>query len=307
MTTPSRSLVLKTAVIAAGLLLKTAVAQSQTLQRVDGLLVVDADGKTVGKALSDFKGGTIAEVAFSVGGQTFLLGVRRDGFNADLTVYFDAPDCVGGAYVDPLQIDEEPRMLEPPGIAPPGKTVYVRDVGTVPQPITPRSFSSSWTACTSAEANVATLAASISATDTVVPLVNVPQGFTLSSPPAGQPQGTVMIDDELISYQFVYGNDNSLRGVSRGVKGTQPAAHLAGASVVLFGFADLDASAARQLVDLDPLFRPPFSLTAAQSISAGCCCGDCNGNGAVTVDEILTSVNFALTGCPASSSSGQAR
>jgi hypothetical protein len=27
------------------------------------------------------------------------------------------------------------------------------------------------------------------------------------------------------------------------------------------------------------------------------CCGDCNGDGTVTVDEILTSVNHALTGC----------
>ena len=27
------------------------------------------------------------------------------------------------------------------------------------------------------------------------------------------------------------------------------------------------------------------------------CCGDCSGNGAVTVDEILTAVNHALTSC----------
>jgi hypothetical protein len=31
--------------------------------------------------------------------------------------------------------------------------------------------------------------------------------------------------------------------------------------------------------------------------SAGQCCGDCNGDGQVTVDEILTAVNRALTGC----------
>jgi hypothetical protein len=29
----------------------------------------------------------------------------------------------------------------------------------------------------------------------------------------------------------------------------------------------------------------------------GQCCGDCNGDGQVTVDEILTSVNRALSGC----------
>jgi hypothetical protein len=31
--------------------------------------------------------------------------------------------------------------------------------------------------------------------------------------------------------------------------------------------------------------------------SAGQCCGDCNGDGQVTVDEILTAVNHALSGC----------
>ncbi len=39
------------------------------------------------------------------------------------------------------------------------------------------------------------------------------------------------------------------------------------------------------------------TLTATAPVVAGCC-GDCNGDGQVTVDEIVTSVNWALNGCP---------
>jgi len=48
------------------------------------------------------------------------------------------------------------------------------------------------------------------------------------------------------------------------------------------------------LGDLLSVFTPPFHLVAAGAT----CCGDCNDNGVVTVDEILTGVNEALSGCP---------
>jgi hypothetical protein len=51
-------------------------------------------------------------------------------------------------------------------------------------------------------------------------------------------------------------------------------------------------------LDLDMAFAPPFHLVAASPSSVGCC-GDCNGDRTVTVDEILTSVNYALYSCPA--------
>jgi len=51
---------------------------------------------------------------------------------------------------------------------------------------------------------------------------------------------------------------------------------------------------ALRAVDLDTIFTPPFHAVAAAR-----CCGDCNGDGHVTIDEILTSVNNALTNCPA--------
>lgn len=52
------------------------------------------------------------------------------------------------------------------------------------------------------------------------------------------------------------------------------------------------------VVDLNTLFTPPFHVVAASSGTAACC-GDCNHDGSVTVNEIITSVNYALDGCPA--------
>jgi len=57
------------------------------------------------------------------------------------------------------------------------------------------------------------------------------------------------------------------------------------------------------VVDLNTLFTPPFHAGAAAPSTAAACCGDCNQNGTVTVDEILTSVDNALTGCPAAAAS----
>jgi hypothetical protein len=36
----------------------------------------------------------------------------------------------------------------------------------------------------------------------------------------------------------------------------------------------------------------------ARPMTAQQCCGDCDGNGTVTVDELLTAVGYALDGCP---------
>ncbi len=52
-------------------------------------------------------------------------------------------------------------------------------------------------------------------------------------------------------------------------------------------------------VNLNDFFTPPFRVTSSGSTLKPACCGDCNGDGQVTVDEILTSVNYALNGCPA--------
>jgi hypothetical protein len=40
-----------------------------------------------------------------------------------------------------------------------------------------------------------------------------------------------------------------------------------------------------------------FGVAWSPARAVGQCCGDCNGDGAVTVDEIITSVNHALGSC----------
>ena len=50
------------------------------------------------------------------------------------------------------------------------------------------------------------------------------------------------------------------------------------------------------------LYTPPFHAIPAASSGATACCGDCNGDDKLTVDELVTSVNYALNGCPASAS-----
>ncbi|MFI5397805.1 MAG: FG-GAP repeat domain-containing protein [Candidatus Binatia bacterium] len=102
-----------------------------------------------------------------------------------------------------------------------------------------------------------TLAASISPTDTAIPLTDA-RGFPAS--------GAILIDQEQITYAGKQAN--SLTGAVRGANGTVAAAHAQGAAVVL---------------------APP-----------AVCVGDCNGDGAVTVDEILTMVNIDLGSVPIS-------
>lgn len=45
--------------------------------------------------------------------------------------------------------------------------------------------------------------------------------------------------------------------------------------------------------ELDLYFTPPFH---AAGVGAGCC-GDCNGDGTVTINELITGVNAVLNGC----------
>jgi hypothetical protein len=52
---------------------------------------------------------------------------------------------------------------------------------------------------------------------------------------------------------------------------------------------------ARSIVDLAVQFTPPFRVVARSE-----CPGDLDGNQQVTIDEVITAVNSALTGCPAS-------
>lgn len=44
-------------------------------------------------------------------------------------------------------------------------------------------------------------------------------------------------------------------------------------------------------------FVPPFHVITAQQ-GAAACCGDCNRDGTISIDEIITGVNNDLNGCP---------
>jgi len=65
------------------------------------------------------------------------------------------------------------------------------------------------------------------------------------------------------------------------------------------------ATSVRAAMQLSPLPVTPDGLpklvvpATAESTSSSACCGDCNGDGIVTINEIITTVNFALNECPA--------
>lgn len=69
--------------------------------------------------------------------------------------------------------------------------------------------------------------------------------------------------------------------------------HFQGRAGEVRGFAtrqDAGGSDTRLLVEATPTASP---------IVAPACCGDCNGDGQVNVNEIITAVNYALNSCPA--------
>jgi len=65
------------------------------------------------------------------------------------------------------------------------------------------------------------------------------------------------------------------------------------------GALDGEVVPAQALIDLDTKFVPPFSVLARQSTgTAPACCGDCDGNGSVAINELVRAVGGALDGCP---------
>jgi hypothetical protein len=53
------------------------------------------------------------------------------------------------------------------------------------------------------------------------------------------------------------------------------------------------------VINLDTRFFGPFHVVPPAPVTPASCCGDCNGNGEVTINELVTAVNSALTACPA--------
>jgi hypothetical protein len=130
------------------------------------------------------------------------------------------------------------------------------------------------------------LSASINATQSTIPLVDV-EAFPAS--------GIIQIDDELLSYVGV--TAAGFLHVGRGLRGTAAADHLEGAIVRLVaplctGDCNADARVAVNELILGvgiALNRTPLSQ---------CVVFDEGADGKVAVSELVQAVAFALRGCP---------
>ena len=112
--------------------------------------------------------------------------------------------------------------------------------------------------------------------------------------------GMVQIDDEIIAYNGNSGN--ALFNATRGACGTTASTHAAGTRVnVVPGGCPSTPTATPSLTPMPtasatPTAPPTATRTPTPSPTATAvpCRGDCNSDGHVTVDEILTMVNIAL-------------
>jgi hypothetical protein len=133
-----------------------------------------------------------------------------------------------------------------------------------------------------------TLMTGISATDTTLTVTDAAPFPT---------SGTIVIDQERITYAAKQGN--TLTGVIRGVNGTTPAAHAAGAAVTFVAppacVGDCGGTDSVSVADILTM----VNIALGDLPLSGCWAGDADGDGQVTVDEIMSAVSNALVGCGA--------
>jgi len=129
------------AVAACGLSLVAAAAAAQTINPLNGLTVVDANGKNVGAVVASFNRPEQAPptnaVALEVGGQVVRVGVIQSDFvtTTGISVFFESLDCSGSAYVTVANVQELDVAddLSPASIIQaPGRTVYRVDLTATP-------------------------------------------------------------------------------------------------------------------------------------------------------------------------------
>lgn len=155
----------------------------------------------------------------------------------------------------------------------------------------------------------AALSTALSLTDDFIAVSNIDQ-FPAS--------GVVMIDAEQMTYggrqlaataraatQVALPQAGLLLHVQRGANGTTPAAHAAGAPVVLIS-AGLpcvgDCSGNGEVTVNELLAMVNVALGNAEVTT--CIAGDANGDAQITINEILAGVNNALGGCTPTTSGG---
>jgi hypothetical protein len=154
------------------------------------------------------------------------------------------------------------------------------------------------------------LTRSIGAPDAVIPVNDVSQFAD---------KGEIQIDDERMTYDgtralaatLLTHQDaadataspvaGELLNVQRGVEGTVPAAHQAGANVFLIHLGapipcvgDCNGDSQVTVNELIAL----VNIALGNADISTCLPGDANHDMQITIDEILTAVNNALNGCP---------
>ena len=243
------------------LLSSSGPASGQEVRGVERIVILDAESRTVGDVAS-LAGPAGATAALDVDGQLLLLQVTRERFigNADTSILYESPDCSGPAYVEPGPISFGPSLTAVV-VAPPGATAYVGDPGGPLVQIMWRS----WRNRNSEECNPQAPAANVEALP-VTPLINLSEFFT---PPFSLVAATVVPP-------------------ATATPSPSPPPSSTPSSVP----TSTEPPSATQ--------TPPAVTATPTMISApAACCGDCNADGEVRVEELISGVNRLLNGCPA--------
>ena len=104
-----------------------ATTEVRAIQSVDELIVVDATGKKVGKAIDT--GNEDTHVVLQLDEKTFIkLFVLPESVRSGNDVAFESADCSGPPYlISPGGV--VPSLFAAAGVAPPGHTLYMEETG----------------------------------------------------------------------------------------------------------------------------------------------------------------------------------
>jgi len=122
-------------------------------------------------------------------------------------------------------------------------------------------------------------------------------------------RGTIQVDDEVVTYNgrqaaprdarqsVAVVQPGELLNVQRAADGTAPTSHLLAATVILLTSACVGDCHGDGAVTVDELLTM-VNIALGNAATATCPTGDANGDGQITVDEIIAAVNDALNNCP---------
>lgn len=242
------------------LLLSAKRVDGVVVEAVDAVNVVDANGTKVAGVLG-LAGPAGATIALEVDGQLVVLQVTREHFvgNADTDLLFESNNCTGTAYAAAGSLSLGPSLTAVV-VGSPGSTVYLGDPGSTPQAITSRSqLGSPISRPGPCHQDTILQPDAIS----VTPTINLDTLFTPPFTLAAAPTPTVEPPRET-------GTPSPTRTPTSPEAPTRTGTHTSA----------------------------PTPTRTGTMASLRQCCGDCNANGIVTVDELVTAVNYALKSCP---------